>query len=120
MLEKTDIEKIEKMYRDFISIHDSFNSRNSKSYNDYLRLAKHAMKEGSIPKKYKELMAVSIAACVNCEPCIVWHLTEAVNNGATDEEIIEAIEVAVEMGGGPVVGKSSFTFKVLEYIRTKK
>jgi AhpD family alkylhydroperoxidase len=120
MLDKADIEKIEKIEKDFMYIHESFTSRNSKAYDSYLRLSSHAMSDGNLSKMYKELIALGISAYVNCEPCIVWHIREALNSGATDGQVVEAIEVATEMGGGPVVARSSLAFKVLEYLKNKK
>ena len=120
MLEKTDIEKIEKINNDLMYIHQSFTSRDSKAYESYLKLMAGAMKDGSISKMNKELIAVGISAFHNCEPCIVWHIREAFKNGASDAQVVEAIDVAVEMGGEPVVARSNFAFKVLEYYKNKK
>jgi AhpD family alkylhydroperoxidase len=120
MLDKTDIDRIEKINQDFKYVHESFTSRGSKSYESYMKLVNNAMKEGSITKMHKELIAVGISAYVNCEPCIVWHVREALSSGATDEQVVEAIEVATEIGGGPVVARSSLAFKVLEYLKNTK
>jgi AhpD family alkylhydroperoxidase len=120
MLDKTDIKKIEKINEDFTYVHESFTSRNSKTYDSYLRLSSHAMRDGNLSKMVKELIALGISAYVNCEPCIVWHVREALGSGATDEQVVEAIEVATEIGGGPVVARSSLAFKVLEYLKNTK
>lgn len=120
MLDKTDIEKVEKIYKDFMYVHESFTARDSKPYASFLKFSNDAMKEGSIPKMYKELIALGIASFHNCEPCIAWHVKEALKSGASDKQIVEAIEAASEMGGGPVVVRSSFVFKVLEYLHNKE
>ncbi|MFX1495647.1 MAG: carboxymuconolactone decarboxylase family protein, partial [Promethearchaeota archaeon] len=60
-------------------------------------------------------IAIGISIIINCESCIEWHIKEALNSGANREQIIEAIEVAIEMGGGPATVSSRFAFKVLEY-----
>ena len=118
MLDKTDIDRIKKINQDFNYVHESFTSRGSKSYESYIKLGNNTMKEGSITKMHKELIAVGVSAYVYCEPCITWHVREALNSGASDEQVVEAIEVAIEMGGGPVVTRSaSFAFKVLEYYK---
>ena len=120
MLDKTDFDKIEKINQDMVHLHESLTSRGSKPYESYLNLMKNAMKEGSISKMHKELIAVGISAHLYCEPCLVWHIREAINSGATDDQVIEAIEVAMEMGGGPVVARGcSFAFKVIEYYKNK-
>ena len=64
-------------------------------------LAAVATKDGALSKKTKELMAVSISICLRCEGCIAYHTTSAIKAGATREEFIETIDLAVEMGGGP-------------------
>ena len=43
------------------------------------------------------------------------NLGEALKRGATREEIIEAIEVGFEMGGGPATVSGRFALKVLEF-----
>lgn len=51
----------------------------------------------------RELMAVSISVVKGCEDCILYHIDTAKKHGASEEAFIAALEVAVEMGGGPAV-----------------
>jgi alkylhydroperoxidase/carboxymuconolactone decarboxylase family protein YurZ len=44
-----------------------------------------------------------------------WHIKEALRTGASTDQIIEAIEVGIEMGGGPATVSSRFALKALEY-----
>ena len=46
-----------------------------------------------------------------------WHINEALNSGATKDQIIETLEVAIEMGGGPATVSSRFAIKVLDYYK---
>ena len=62
-----------------------------------------SMKEGSLASKIKELIALGIAIAIRCEGCIVAHVKDALKAGASAEEIMETIGVAVMMGGGPAV-----------------
>ncbi|MEE4198978.1 MAG: carboxymuconolactone decarboxylase family protein [Bacteroidales bacterium] len=57
----------------------------------------------ALSKKQKELIALGIAITIRCEGCIACHVIDAVKAGATHEEIVETIGVAVVMGGGPSV-----------------
>ncbi|HBA85455.1 MAG TPA: carboxymuconolactone decarboxylase family protein [Verrucomicrobia bacterium] len=59
------------------------------------------MKEGALPLKYKELIALAMGVGSCCEPCINLHVKKCLNAGATKEEIMEAASVAVVMQGGP-------------------
>ncbi len=63
------------------------------------------MQEGVLSLKVKELIALAIGVVIHCENCIILHVRGALKNGATQEEIWEAVEVGMVMGGGP-----AFTF----------
>lgn len=65
------------------------------------QLAEEAMKPGALEPKTKELMALAIAIAVRCEGCIIHHAQVTHKLGATREEVVETIGVAIEMGGGP-------------------
>ncbi len=67
----------------------------------YGQLVQEATRGGALDARVKELMAVAISISVRCEGCIAYHTRAAHKNGATREEILETIAVAVEMGGGP-------------------
>ncbi len=70
--------------------------------------------DGALPKKVKELIAVGISVVNNCESCMQWHIAEAVKDGATEKEILEAVEVAFEMGISPAVVNGRFALEVME------
>jgi AhpD family alkylhydroperoxidase len=92
-----------------------FLNRNSKVYGKFLDLEAATYCDGSLDKKQKLLIGTAISVMKNCESCMEWHVGEAVRSGASGEEILEAIEVAYKMGGGPAVVSSRFAFSCLEY-----
>jgi len=53
--------------------------------------------KGQIPVKYRELIALSVAAQIPCSYCAYAHTTFAKANGATDAEVQEAIGYAAEV-----------------------
>ena len=57
--------------------------------------------DGALSRKTKEIIALAIGIAVRCDGCVAWHVQEARRNGATREEVAEAIGVAIQMGGGP-------------------
>jgi AhpD family alkylhydroperoxidase len=69
---------------------------------------------------HKELIALGISIRINCEPCIQSHVRKALEAGASEQQIIETIEVSIEMGGGPATVSSRFALNVLEYYQNKK
>lgn len=57
--------------------------------------------QGALDAKTKELMALAISVVIRCDDCIAYHIHDAIEAGATREELADAIGVAVLMGGGP-------------------
>lgn len=64
-------------------------------------LAKGAMKPGALAAEQKELMALAIGVAVHCDGCIGFHAKTLARTGVPREQVIEALAVAVYMGGGP-------------------
>ena len=64
-------------------------------------VAKHAIAPGALDSKTKELIATGIGISARCDGCIGYHVKAAIKHGATREEMLETIAVAVYMGGGP-------------------
>ena len=64
-------------------------------------LAKAAIRPGALDSKTKELMALAVGIAARCDGCIGFHTEAAIRYGATREEVVETISVAVYMGGGP-------------------
>lgn len=60
-----------------------------------------SLEEGALSKKVKELMALAISITNPCAGCISYHVHDALKAGATHAEVLDAIGVAVMMGGGP-------------------
>ncbi|MFN2124653.1 MAG: pyridoxal-phosphate dependent enzyme, partial [Candidatus Promineifilaceae bacterium] len=69
--------------------------------------------------KVKELMALCIGITVRCDGCIMYHVNESLKAGATYDEIVETIGVAVMMGGGPSVMYGSEALAALEALQTQ-
>ena len=64
-------------------------------------LGKAVYPDGALDNKTKELIALAIGITVRCDGCVGHHAMACLNKGATREEVIEAIAVAIHMGGGP-------------------
>ena len=77
------------------------------------QLHKQAVADGALSAKVKELIALGIAITVRCDGCLAYHVHDALLAGATREEIVEAIGVAVLMGGGPAAVYGSEALQAL-------
>jgi AhpD family alkylhydroperoxidase len=96
---------------------DLIGAHNPQIIADFVRLHRDGLSEGVLPAKIKALMALSIAVVVGCESCMKWHLMEAVESGATDEEISETLAITVFMGGGPALMHSETVADYLKKLR---
>ncbi len=67
----------------------------------FARLHRKAVEDGALPAKVKEMMALAISIAVDCDGCIAYHVHDAVQAGASRQELMETIGVALLMGGGP-------------------
>ena len=45
-----------------------------------------------------------------------WHIEQAAKAGASFEELLEAVEVAIEMGGGRATVSARFALEVMDSI----
>ena len=86
----------------------------SKVYEGFLAMEAAAFADGALPKKQKELIALGISVVKDCESCMQWHIEQAAKAGASFEELFEAIEVGIEMGGGPATVSARFALEVME------
>jgi AhpD family alkylhydroperoxidase len=114
-MNQRDIEKLENIISDRKRAHKYLMAKESKVYEAFLSMEKAAYSAGALERKYKEFIAIGISIAINCESCLEWHIRQALESGATHEQVIEAIEVGIEMGGGPATVSSRFALKVLEY-----
>ena len=64
-------------------------------------LAREALKPGALDVKTKELNAMGIAVAVRCDGCIGFHAKAAIGAGASRQEILETLSMAIYMGAGP-------------------
>ncbi|KPK63346.1 hypothetical protein AMJ83_07160 [candidate division WOR_3 bacterium SM23_42] len=96
-----DIEKLENIINDRKRAHKYLMAKKSKIYEAFLLMEKAAYTTDVLERKHKELIAIGVSIVTDCESCLEWHIGQALKSGATNRQIIEAIEVAIEMGAGP-------------------
>ena len=80
----------------------------------FSNLHKTTIADGALTSKTKELIALGIAITVRCEGCISYHVSDALHAGASAEEIVETIGVAILMGGGPAMVYGCEALEALE------
>mgnify|MGYP001051802904 FL=1 len=106
--------KIEEIERERKVANARLAKLDSKVYRAFLEMEKATFRDGALSKKHKELMAAAIGVVTNCESCMQWHIGQAAKEGATMREVLEAIEVAIEMGIGPATVNARFALEVMD------
>lgn len=66
-------------------------------------IAQAALTPGVLDVKTKELIALAISVAVRCDDCVAFHAKAAVEQGASREEMLETLGMAIYMGAGPSV-----------------
>jgi AhpD family alkylhydroperoxidase len=66
-----------------------------------LRARQAAYEEGTIPSRIKLLTALAISIAIRCEPCIRSYVKMALDQGATQAEFVEMLNIAMTMQGCP-------------------
>jgi AhpD family alkylhydroperoxidase len=66
-------------------------------------MARAALEAKALDTKTKELIALGIAVAIRCDACVAFHAEAALQRGATREEVMETVGMAVYMGAGPSV-----------------
>ncbi|MBB1488164.1 carboxymuconolactone decarboxylase family protein [Oceanospirillum sediminis] len=85
------------------SLGQAYRKESPDTMSAFIELHKAAFAEGDLSVKYKELIATGIAIAARCDGCIAAHVQAALKAGASKQELVETINVAVLMGGGPSV-----------------
>jgi AhpD family alkylhydroperoxidase len=97
MSEGTAVERLKAMNARFASLAKA----TPQAMGAFRNLMVEASKSGTLPAKFKELIAVAIAVHQGCGDCILFHVSNAKSHGTTRAELVETLAVCVEMGGGP-------------------
>jgi AhpD family alkylhydroperoxidase len=107
------VDKLKELTRRRKQAHAELLALDSKVYKAFLALEQAAFSDGVLPKRAKELIAIGISVVINCESCMQWHIEQAASAGASKREVLEALEVGIEMGGGPATAHARFALAVM-------
>lgn len=69
----------------------------------FWRLDSAAYEDGALPGRTKELMGLVASTVLRCNDCIDYHLEQCVKAGHAKDEIVDALNVALVVGGSIVI-----------------
>ena len=113
------------MSKSYVEITDSINRGIAElrkaapdALSGFTAMARGAMKAGALSERHKELIALAIGVAGRCDGCIGFHAKALVRLGATREEVMETLAVAVYMGGGPSLMYAASAIKAFDEFAT--
>ena len=57
--------------------------------------------DGALTRKTKELIALALSVASRCDGCVAYHARRLFELGVEREQVVEALGIALQMGGGP-------------------
>lgn len=89
----------------------------NKEIQRFFALDKHAYQEGILPAETKELLGLVASLVLRCNDCVTYHLIRCVQLGLTNEQLYEALNIALLIGGSIVIPHLRKSFAMLDEIR---
>lgn len=83
-------------------------------------IAQAALKANALDTKTKELIALAIGVATRCDDCIAFHTKAAILQGATQDEILETLGMAIYMGAGPSVMYAAHALDAYQQLASAK
>src|SRR3954463_9568711 len=71
--------------------------------NRFFNLDTVAYHDGALPGKTNELLGLVASAVLRCDDCVDYHLIQCVQLGYSDDELTDALNVALVVGGSIVI-----------------
>lgn len=82
----------------------------------FFNLDANTYRDGALPAQTKELLGLVASAVLRCNDCIDYHLEQCAETGSTKEEIIDALNVALTVGGSIVIPHLRHAVETIELL----
>jgi AhpD family alkylhydroperoxidase len=90
------------------------------THDAFTKFSERVFSDGALPVKVKQLIAVAVAHATQCPYCIRGHTKAALREGATSEEIMEAIWVTAEMRAGGAYAHSALALDTIDEVQQRQ
>ena len=109
--------------RDFQEFRKKMNKRILESGNleikRFFALDKNAYKPGSLTAETKELLGLVASLVLRCNDCVTYHLLRCVGLGLSDEQLFEALDIGLVVGGSIVIPHMRQAVAILDELRSQ-
>jgi AhpD family alkylhydroperoxidase len=119
MEEKNTKIDMELYYKRFLDLFEEIKKSYPTFVESFMGFFKATEGPGALDTKTKELISIALSVKSQCPYCIAFHVKNAIAQGASKNEIIEAAMVATLMGGGPCVAYMKYVFDACDEFGAK-
>ena len=85
----------------------------------FFNLDTMAYKDSALDSKTKELLGLTASMVLRCNDCIDYHIIQCIDAGWSDEELYEALNVALVVGGSIVIPHLRHAVETVDLYRQK-
>jgi len=85
----------------------------------FFALDSSVYREGALDTKTKEIIGLAASTVLRCNDCILYHLIRCEEEGVSDDELHEALSIALVVGGSITIPHIRYAFEMIESIRSK-
>lgn len=82
----------------------------------FFNLDTNTYKDGALDGRTKELLGLVASAVLRCNDCIDYHLEQCAKEGWSKDEIIDAMNVALVVGGSIVIPHFRHAVETLDFL----
>ena len=79
----------------------------------------YVYKAGALPKKTKELLGLACSLVLRCDDCVKYHIIQCKKEGIKDNELEEALSIALVVGGSIVIPHLRRAFEAWEEVKKR-
>jgi len=98
------------------SMNDKILASGLKEFSRFFALDAGAYREGALSVTTKELLGLVASMVLRCNDCVFYHLDRCVAEGLTRREIMEAMNIALVVGGSIVIPHLRYAFETLDQL----
>ena len=111
--------RLEKFREKRSEMNDKIMDLNHLGVKRFFNLDSNTYRDGALSGETKELLGLVASAVLRCNDCIDYHLEQCAKSGFTKDEIIDAMNVALVIGGSIVIPHMRHAVETLEFLENE-
>jgi AhpD family alkylhydroperoxidase len=86
----------------------------------FFNMDSNTYRDGALDTKTKELLGLVASTVLRCNDCIDYHLEQCAKTGSNKAEIVDALNVALIVGGSIVIPHLRHAVETLEFLEDEE